>query len=217
MPPAKKNSTIRAPPACLTAETRHVETTYLNSSTTVKQLEWHFPSGCCPVKLQYLHSGSTTKIRFRQHRMVVGFCSMSLSVPTELRMAGWHRWSFDREGEWWGAASGDLASSHSTRTRAKRSNWGWTWPWSEGQRQAEKCTELLETLVIRVRNPSQVTTWWYCQRIVENLVKNAGISLGNCTMLVQHIPLYVLFKAVSVHYIATIPWVLLVLMSSVFV
>lgn len=90
MPPAKKNSTIRAPPACLTAETRHVETTYLNSSTTVKQLEWHFPSGCCPVKLQYLPSGSTTKIRFSQHRMFFGFCSMSLSVPTELRwwMAG---------------------------------------------------------------------------------------------------------------------------------
>lgn len=47
--------------------------------------------------------------------------------------------------------------------------------------------------------------------------KNAGISLGNRRMLVQHVPLYVLFKAASVHCIATVPCILLVLMSSVFV
>lgn len=192
-PPAKKNSTIRAPPACLTVETRHVETTYLNSSTTVKQLEWHFPSGCCPVKLQYLHSGSTTNIN-TEWLLVFAPCLCRFPQSCDGEWPGvcwWHHRSFDREGEWWGAASGDLASSHSTRTRAKRSSWGWTWPWSEGQRQAEKCTVLLETQVRMVRNPSQVTTWWYCQRIVENLVKNAGISLGNHTMLVQHVPLYV--------------------------
>lgn len=141
-----------------------------------------FPPSCCCFVV--FCSGSTSN----QH-------SWRFSAP----FVSWLPWScegewsesslvasFSREGEWWGAASGDLARSRSTVTRKKERVQLWKWPQSEGRRQ--KRTELWKLVLERRRpagrRPADTTSGFFTTEGKKWKIKKAESSLGNLEKLV---------------------------------
>lgn len=76
--PAKKTSTFREAPACITAGTKCVETTNLNLSTSVKPLQWPFPFGCWPT-------GVAVSLQWVNHKF--GFSQLRIWKKVSV---GWH-------------------------------------------------------------------------------------------------------------------------------